>query len=122
MTSKSIPAREVFAQLPEEERLAGEALGRAAVEAYTLRQVRDAVSLTQAEVAKAARTSQDQVSRTERREDLMVSSLEKHIAALGGKLKMLVEIPGRTPITLSLKGGRPVNATPAEHVRKTASA
>lgn len=76
MIKKAIPAHEVFAQLPEEERLAGEALGRAAVEAYTLRQVRDAVSLTQAEVAKAASTSQDQISRTEHRKDLMVSSLE----------------------------------------------
>ncbi len=119
MTKRAIPAHEVFAKLPKHVREAGEARGRELVQAYTLRQVREAVSLTQAAVAKASDSTQDQVSKIERRDDLMVSTLEKHIAALGGKLKMVVDIPGIEPIPLSLKGGKPV--APRQS-RKTATA
>jgi DNA-binding XRE family transcriptional regulator len=122
MTQRAIPAHEVFAKLPAHVREAGEARGRELVQEYTLRQVREAVSLTQAAVAKAAHTTQDQVSKIERREDLMVSTLEKHIAALGGTLRISVDIPGRPPIPLSLKGGKPVVTPAPRQGRKTAPA
>lgn len=122
MTKPAISAHEVFAKLPKDVREAGEARGRELVQEYTLRQVREAVSLTQAAVAKAASTTQDQVSKIERRDDLMVSTLEKHIAALGGKLRISVEIPGLAPIPLSLKGGKPVVTSTSRRSRKTATA
>lgn len=122
MTNRAIPARDVFAKLPSNVREAGEARGRELVQEYTLRQVREAVSLTQAAVAKAASTTQDQVSKIERRDDLMVSTLEKHIAALGGTLRISVEIPGRSPIPLSLKGGKAVVSSTRRPGRKTVEA
>lgn len=121
MTYRAIPAEEVFAKFPKHVREAGEARGRQLVEEYTLQQVRNAVSLTQGEVALAAGTTQDQVSKLERRHDLMISTLEKHVAALGGKLRLAVEFPGQPAVSLSLKGRIVSKPKPSTQGRKSSS-
>lgn len=83
MICRVIPADVVFAKLPKHVLEAGDARGRELIEARAPRHVRETVGLMQVAVANAAGTSQDQVSKVERREDLMVSTLEKYIAAMG---------------------------------------
>lgn len=104
MTYKAVSAKDWLTRQPQHIQDAAEVRAAELVADYTLRQVREAVSLTQEAVAKAAGTSQDQISKTERRDDLMVSTLEKYVAALGGKLRLAVEFPDRPAVALSLKG------------------
>lgn len=108
MTYKPVTAADMLAREPQHIRDAVKARADQLIEEYTLRQVREAVDLTQAEVALAAGATQDQISKVERRADLMVSTLEKHIQALGGRLRLAVEFPDRPSVAINLKGGRPV--------------
>lgn len=52
-------------------------------ERVSLRTVREARGLTQGELAKALETDQGEVSRIERRPDIMLSTLRRYAAALG---------------------------------------
>jgi len=63
--------------------------------------LRGAQELTQAEVADRAHIDQGEVSRLEARGDCLVSTLERYAKAIGGTLKLVVEIDGRSyPIAL----------------------
>ena len=61
----------------------------------TLADLRHQQGLTQRHVAKRARITQSEVSRTELRDDCLVSTLERYASAIGGKLILHVEIEGR---------------------------
>lgn len=77
---------------------------RAAVlvaEEMTLRQLRQAVHQTQVEVAQRLGINQENVSRLEQRDDLLLSSLNRYVAALGGKLSLVAEFPDAPPILLT---------------------
>lgn len=50
--------------------------------------LRQAVGLTQIEAAEAAEMSQSELSRVERREDHLVSTLRQYVRALGGELEV----------------------------------
>ncbi|MBA3811546.1 MAG: helix-turn-helix transcriptional regulator, partial [Caulobacteraceae bacterium] len=95
MTYRTVDAEDWIARQPAAVREAGEARARDLVRDATLRQVREAVKRTQAEVAAALGTSQDRVSKLERSQDALVSTLRRHIRALGGNLRLIVEFPGR---------------------------
>lgn len=70
------------------------------VEEMTRRQLRLALKLTQEQMAEFLQVDQGNVSRLEQRTDLMLSTLRKYIAAMGGELRLVVEFPNRPPITL----------------------
>jgi DNA-binding XRE family transcriptional regulator len=70
-------------------------------EEMTLQELRRARKLTQARMAKALGITQDQVSRLEKRSDLLLSTLRKSIEALGGSLFLVAEFPDRAPVLLS---------------------
>ena len=58
----------------------------------TLRALRDAVGKTQVEVSEASQINQGDVSRLENRdefEDCQVGTLQRYIAALGGRLELV---------------------------------
>ncbi len=50
--------------------------------------VRELVGKTQVEVAETAGSTQSEVSRSERREDHLVSTLRQYVRALGGELEL----------------------------------
>ena len=68
----------------------------------SLGQLRRQLRKTQAEVAATMGTEQDRVSRLERRADMRVSSLRDYVAAIGGTLRLVVELPDGDPVTLHL--------------------
>lgn len=71
---------------------------RAKLNLATLRERR---GLTQEKLAKRAKITQSEISRTEQRDDCLVSTLERYAAALGGKLLLNIEIDGRRyPVAL----------------------
>jgi hypothetical protein len=62
----------------------------------SLRALREALGKTQAEVASAAQTDQAEVSRLERREDFLLSTLERYARGLGGTVEVSIRIGDRT--------------------------
>ena len=78
--------------------------GRAAeliAEEMSLRDLRQALKLTQERLAEALGIGQDGVSRLEKRSDLLISTLRGYVEAMGGSLSIVAEFPDRHPILLS---------------------
>ena len=73
-----------------------------AAEELTLRALRQAHQLTQEEVAGILGIEQNAVSKLEKRSDLLLTTLSRYVAALGGRLNLVAEFPDRPPV--SLKG------------------
>jgi DNA-binding XRE family transcriptional regulator len=80
--------------------------------AVTLAALRRALEITQAQLAERMGVSQAQVSRIEHGTDLALSTLERHLGAIGGELEICVVFPDgiRVPIELS-----DITAAVAEH-------
>jgi len=70
-------------------------------EEMTLRELRTALKMTQVQMAGQLGTTQDNVSRLEKRNDLLLSTLRKAIEAMGGRLSIVAEFPGRKPVVVS---------------------
>lgn len=70
-------------------------------EEMSLRDLRRAVRQTQVEVAQRLGVNQENVSRLERRDDLLLSTLSKYVGAMGGKLSLVAEFPDRPPVLLT---------------------
>ena len=69
-------------------------------EEMSLQDLRKARKRTQARVAKEIGINQQNVSRIEKRTDLLISTLSGYVEAMGGKLRLVAELPDRPPITL----------------------
>ena len=71
-------------------------------EELTLRDLRQAQHLTQERMAELLGVEQENVSRLERRADLLLSTLSSYVAAMGGKLRLIAEFPNRKPVAVAL--------------------
>src|ERR1700677_2392046 len=71
-------------------------------EELTLRDLRHARRLTQERMAELMGVEQENVSRLERRADLLLSTLSSYVAAMGGKLRLIAEFPNRHPVAIAL--------------------
>lgn len=60
--------------------------------AMHLRELREAAGKTQADVAEVAEMTQAELSKVERREDHLVSTLRRYVEALGGELEVVAVI------------------------------
>lgn len=65
-----------------------------------LRQLREALKVTQAQMAKRLKITQVAISRLERRPDLLLSTLDDYLRALGGRLELRAVLPDRS-VTLT---------------------
>lgn len=104
--------KQMIDALPAARRARVRARGAALVaEERTLQDLRRAMKQTQTAVAKRLRIKQENVSRIESRTDLLISTLELYVEALGGKLRVLAEFPDRPPVRIeglgALSDGRP---------------
>ena len=98
----AIPMDDVLNSLSAEERLAIAARGRELVAEYlTLQDLRKARALTQERMAELLGINQENVSRLEKRTDLLLSTLSSYVSAMGGRLRIVAEFPGRPPVVLS---------------------
>lgn len=71
------------------------------VEELTLQQLRKARNKTQVAVARKLNIGQDTVSRYERQADLLLSTLQRYVEAVEGKLSLVVEFPDRKSIKIA---------------------
>jgi len=98
---------DVMATLPKDRRKAIETRGAtllAKVEKrMTLAELRKGRKISQATVAEALGIGQMQISRLEQRKDPRLSTMQRTVAALGGKLTMVVTFPDQDPVVLVTK-------------------
>ena len=73
-------------------------------EEMTLRELRKAVGKTQAQLARRLGKPQAVISRMEAQSDMLLSTLDKVVKGLGGRIRVVAELPGRPPVELSLSG------------------
>lgn len=57
----------------------------------TLRELREQLGKTQGDLAAAAKVSQAELSRAERRRDHLISTLRRYVESLGGELEILAK-------------------------------
>ncbi len=96
---------EKIQQLPAARRKKIEARGAALIaEEMSLRDLRKAMNRTQVEMAKALKVGQDTVSRYEQRSDMLLSTLQGYVQAMGGELDLVVTFPDREPVKLKSLG------------------
>lgn len=70
------------------------------VEEMTLRDLRLALKKTQEDLGTALHMKQDGISRLEKRSDMLISTLNKYIRAMGGTLKLTAEFPNRPTVEI----------------------
>ena len=85
LRKKMSPERQAKAKARTEEMLAE----------LALQELRQALNLTQEEVAAAMQMNQGAVSKMEHQSDIYVSTLRKFISAMGGQLKLVASFPDR---------------------------
>lgn len=84
----------------------------------TLQELRRALNVTQVEMADEMGVAQESISRMEKRRDMLLSTLVRAIAGLGGKLDLTVHFKDKPSVSL----GRLVDAsvvTPARDAART---
>jgi transcriptional regulator with XRE-family HTH domain len=113
---------EVMKRLPRErrERIEAETAEEAA-RIMSLRDVRKAFHKSQEELAKTLDMEQESVSRIERRADLLLSTMRKYVAAMGGDLKLIAEFPDRPAIRIDTLGTLKEEKKEAARTRKRGS-
>ncbi len=93
---------QVIASLPKEQQKRIKKRSKEVIEEYAaLQEIRKAMDLTQKDVAKKLKITQDGVSRLEQRSDLMLSTLRKYIEAMGGKLNLMAQFPNHPPMEIT---------------------
>lgn len=71
------------------------------LEELSLRALRRGLNRTQVEVAQALGIGQDAVSRLEGRCNIMLSTLDRYIKAIGGEMSIVAEFPDRPSVKLT---------------------
>ncbi|HAU1388258.1 TPA: helix-turn-helix transcriptional regulator [Legionella pneumophila] len=69
-------------------------------EEMTLRDLRLALEKTQVDLGETLHMKQEGISRLEKRSDMLISTLNKYISAMGGTLKLMAEFPDRAPVEI----------------------
>jgi transcriptional regulator with XRE-family HTH domain len=106
MTTTKAKRRKGFDQLRRE--IDSDPARRMRVEehkAAMLGELRRNLDLTQIEVAERLEVTQESVSHIERGDDLRLSTLDRYVAALGGRLELRAAFPGET-VPLNISGTR----------------
>jgi hypothetical protein len=73
-------------------------------EEMSLRDLRNAMTRIQVEVAKVLQVGRDSVSRCEQRSDMLLSTLRGYVRAMGSQLGLVITFPRRKPVKLKSSG------------------
>jgi transcriptional regulator with XRE-family HTH domain len=87
--------RDLEAKIPADRRTALDKRVEKTLLEMNLQALRDELGKTQAEVAAAAEMTQGEMSRAERRDDHLVSTLRRIVEALGGRLEVIADFGDR---------------------------
>jgi len=93
---------DIYAALPPEKRAKIDARAAQLMTEYeTLQELRKAMNVTQEQMARDLGVKQENISRLEKRSDMLLSTLARAIGALGGKLDLTVRFADRPPVSLT---------------------
>lgn len=98
---------EMIAADPQAKALFENALAEIREHQATLSQVRKAKRLTQTTIGSLLEMDQSEVSRLERRSDMLLSTLRSFIQAAGGELQLVATFPDTTPVQLLIGEAAP---------------
>ena len=70
----------------------------------TLKDLRKTTDCTQDDLAEAMGVGQGTISRIEKRDDMLVSTLQHYVEGIGGTLQILVTFPNRPPLVVEHLG------------------
>jgi DNA-binding XRE family transcriptional regulator len=102
---------DIMAQLPQQRRALVEQRGAEILNEYlTLQELRKAQKLTQKKLAETLNVNQENISRLEKRSDMMLSTLRDYVEAMGGELEISVRFPEHTPISIKGIGENSINS------------
>ena len=94
--------KDVLDRLPAERRMRVESRAQELIaEEMSLRELRKAMDKTQAQLARKTGKSQVTLSRLERQSDMLISTLNEVVRGLGGRIRILAELPNRPPVYLT---------------------
>ncbi|MCU1721622.1 helix-turn-helix domain-containing protein [Pseudomonas sp. 5P_5.1_Bac1] len=79
-------------------------------EELTLQALRRQLEVTQESLAERMAMGQANVSKVEKRSDMLISTLRGYVEALGGTLELVACMPGRGPVKLQGFSDSPPNA------------
>ncbi|MGF9692858.1 helix-turn-helix transcriptional regulator [Rhizobium sp. 0TCS1.26] len=98
----AIPANDVFANTMSPKMItASDHRAADLLEDYdTLKKLRKALDLTQEQIGRKMGTRQVSVAQLEKRSDVLLSTLQDYVEALGGELELIVRFQGRAPVRL----------------------
>jgi DNA-binding XRE family transcriptional regulator len=114
----AVPLNEVMKKFTPAQRARVEARAKELIEEeLTLCDLRQAQHLTQERMAELLGVEQENISRLERRADLLLSTLSSYVAAMGGKLRLVAEFPNRKPVAVAL-GDLHGEEAPKPHSRR----
>jgi len=92
---------EVIESLPADRRVKVEArVASLIAEELSLQHLRKAMRLTQAQLAERLGVRQDTIARVEQRADMLLSTLQSYVEAMGGRLSLIAELPNRPPVRI----------------------
>lgn len=83
-------------KMTSEQRAQADARAKEMMAEMLLAEIRQAVGLTQEELAATLGVKQPTLSRLESQHDMQVSTLQRLVRAMGGELEFLVHLPGGT--------------------------
>jgi transcriptional regulator with XRE-family HTH domain len=109
---------EVLKSLPANQRARVETKANRLIKSETLRQLRSIAKKTQQDVAVASGMSQYNISRLETRKDMLLSTLKAYVSGLGGRLRLMAEIPGTNAVELNVFGQSSRHKSPRRVKRK----
>ena len=84
---------ELRAKMSPERRDRNAAATKAMLAELPLQELRHARELTQATLAETMECGQDEISKLERRADMLVSTLRRYVEAMGGRLDIVATFP-----------------------------
>ena len=94
--------KQIMDRLPAERRRRIAARAEALIaEEMSLRELRKAMRETQVQLARKTGKSQVTLSRLERQSDMLISTLSEVVRGLGGRLRIVAELPARPPVYLT---------------------
>ena len=98
----TINVNDIIASLPPDRQARIKARAAELIaEEMTLQDLRKAREFTQIRMGELLNMRQENVSRLERRADLLISTLQSYIAAMGGELSLVVEFKDRSPVKIA---------------------
>jgi DNA-binding XRE family transcriptional regulator len=100
-STKGVSLDDMIARMPvEDQREVEQHAATLIAQHHALRDVRKAMGKTQAAIAKQLGIKQENVARIEQRGDMLLSTLRSYVRALGGDVRLVVEVKGHAPVEL----------------------